>query len=25
MPRVKGFVESRLDKTNLISPQFKNF
>jgi len=25
MPRVKGFVESRLDKTNLISSQFKNF
>ncbi len=25
MPRVKNFVEQRLDKTNLISPQFKNF
>ena len=25
MPRVKDFVERRLDKTNLISPQFKNF
>ena len=25
IPRVKGFVERRLDKTNLISPQFKNF
>jgi len=25
MPRVKDFVESRLDKTNLISSQFKNF
>jgi aminoglycoside/choline kinase family phosphotransferase len=25
IPRVKDFVERRLDKTNLISPQFKNF
>ncbi len=25
MPRVKDFVESRLNKTNLISSQFKNF
>jgi N-acetylmuramate 1-kinase len=25
MPRVKNFVEQRLDKTNLISSQFKNF
>jgi len=25
IPRVKDFVEFRLDKTNLISPQFKNF
>ena len=25
MPRVKNFVEQRLEKTNLISPQFKNF
>ena len=25
IPRVKGFVEERIDKTNLISPQFKNF
>jgi aminoglycoside/choline kinase family phosphotransferase len=25
MPRVKDFAERRLDKTNLISPQFKNF
>lgn len=25
IPRVKGFVEQRLEKTNLISPQFKSF
>jgi aminoglycoside/choline kinase family phosphotransferase len=25
MPRVKNFVEQRLEKINLISPQFKNF
>lgn len=25
IPRVKDFVEQRLNKTNLISPQFKNF
>jgi hypothetical protein len=25
IPRVKNFVEQRLNKTNLISPQFKNF